>query len=165
MRRIFVSENLNPSFSMLSPDHRHGTLEIAVDQDIALRCRDQVRSESFAADVVNVAYHTVRRKRFGPGRVVLSNRASRNGQTAHGDTEEHKDKSIRGYRPPVETESSFRPILRVEAPMASTVWRGFITFGLVSVPVRLFRAARAERVSLRRLYRAEASGFVLLPSV
>ncbi len=39
--------------------------------------------------------------------------------------------------------------------MASTVWRGFITFGLVSVPVRLFRAARAERVSLRRLYRAE----------
>src|SRR4051812_26452351 len=50
----------------------------------------------------------------------------------------------------------FRPILRMEAPMASTVWRGFITFGLVSVPVRLFRAARAERVSLRRLYRAEA---------
>jgi len=40
--------------------------------------------------------------------------------------------------------------------MASTVWRGFITFGLVSLPVRLFRAARAERVSLRRLYRAEA---------
>lgn len=40
--------------------------------------------------------------------------------------------------------------------MASTVWRGFITFGLVSVPVRLFRAARAERVSLRRLYRTEA---------
>src|SRR6476469_1948597 len=39
--------------------------------------------------------------------------------------------------------------------MASTVWRGFITFGLVSVPVRLYRAARAERVSLRRLYRTE----------
>jgi DNA end-binding protein Ku len=39
--------------------------------------------------------------------------------------------------------------------MASTVWRGFVTFGLVSIPVRLFRAARAERVSLRRLYRAE----------
>jgi DNA end-binding protein Ku len=37
--------------------------------------------------------------------------------------------------------------------MASTVWRGFITFGLISIPVRLFRAARAERVSLRRLYR------------
>lgn len=41
--------------------------------------------------------------------------------------------------------------------MASTVWRGFITFGLISVPIRLFRAARAERVSLRRLYRAGPS--------
>ena len=40
--------------------------------------------------------------------------------------------------------------------MASTVWRGYITFGLISIPVRLFRAARAERVPLRRLYRAEA---------
>src|SRR3954447_12064880 len=38
--------------------------------------------------------------------------------------------------------------------MASTVWRGYLTFGLVSIPVRLFRAARAERVSLKRLYRA-----------
>ena len=41
--------------------------------------------------------------------------------------------------------------------MASTVWRGYITFGLITIPVRLFRAARAERVSLRRLYRAEPS--------
>ena len=40
--------------------------------------------------------------------------------------------------------------------MASTVWRGYITFGLISIPVRLFRAARAERVSLRRLYRTSA---------
>lgn len=39
--------------------------------------------------------------------------------------------------------------------MASTVWRGYVVFGLISIPVRLFRAARAERVSLRRLYRAE----------
>lgn len=38
--------------------------------------------------------------------------------------------------------------------MASTVWRGYITFGLISIPVRLFRAARAERVSFRRMYRA-----------
>lgn len=37
--------------------------------------------------------------------------------------------------------------------MASTVWRGHLAFGLVSFPVRLFRAARAEKVSLRRLYR------------
>src|SRR5690242_9699413 len=40
--------------------------------------------------------------------------------------------------------------------MASTIWRGYITFGLISIPVRLFRAARAERVGLRRLYRAES---------
>ncbi|MBV9157520.1 MAG: Ku protein [Acidobacteriaceae bacterium] len=40
--------------------------------------------------------------------------------------------------------------------MASTVWRGYITFGLISIPVRLFRAARPERVNLRRVYRAEA---------
>ena len=39
--------------------------------------------------------------------------------------------------------------------MASTIWRGYITFGLISVPVRLFRAARAERVSFRRLHREE----------
>jgi DNA end-binding protein Ku len=41
--------------------------------------------------------------------------------------------------------------------MASTVWRGYITFGLITIPVRLFRAARAERVGLRRLYRAESA--------
>ena len=41
--------------------------------------------------------------------------------------------------------------------MASTVWRGYITFGLISIPVRLFRAARAERVGLRRLYRSESA--------
>lgn len=37
--------------------------------------------------------------------------------------------------------------------MASTVWKGHLTFGLVSIPVRLFRAARAERVRLHQLYR------------
>ena len=41
--------------------------------------------------------------------------------------------------------------------MASTIWRGFITFGLISIPVRLFRAARAEKVSLRRLHRGAAT--------
>jgi DNA end-binding protein Ku len=39
--------------------------------------------------------------------------------------------------------------------LASTVWRGYISFGLISIPVRLFRAARAERVSLRRLHREQ----------
>jgi DNA end-binding protein Ku len=37
--------------------------------------------------------------------------------------------------------------------VASTVWRGYISFALISIPVRLFRAARPERISLRRLYR------------
>ena len=37
--------------------------------------------------------------------------------------------------------------------MATTVWRGYITFGLISIPVRLFRAARPERVNLKQLYR------------
>lgn len=37
--------------------------------------------------------------------------------------------------------------------MASTVWRGFLTFGLVSLPIRLFRGARPERISLRQIAR------------
>ena len=37
--------------------------------------------------------------------------------------------------------------------MASTVWKGFVTFGLISIPVRLLRAARPERVKLRQLER------------
>ena len=41
--------------------------------------------------------------------------------------------------------------------MASTVWRGYITFALISIPVRLYRAARAEKVSFRRLHREEPS--------
>jgi DNA end-binding protein Ku len=41
--------------------------------------------------------------------------------------------------------------------MAATVWKGFITFGLISIPVRLFRAARPERVNLRVLSRSGAA--------
>ncbi len=37
--------------------------------------------------------------------------------------------------------------------MASTVWKGNIAFGLVSIPVRLVRAARRERVRFRQVYR------------
>src|ERR1041385_8538865 len=33
--------------------------------------------------------------------------------------------------------------------MASTVWKGQLTFGLVSFPVRLVRAARKDRIPLR----------------
>lgn len=37
--------------------------------------------------------------------------------------------------------------------MAATIWRGHITFGLVSIPVRLSKAARSEKISLREVYR------------
>jgi len=37
--------------------------------------------------------------------------------------------------------------------MATSVWKGHITFGLISIPIRLLRAARSERVPLRELYR------------
>ena len=36
--------------------------------------------------------------------------------------------------------------------MAATVWKGHLTFGLVSIPVKLHRAARAEKVSFRQLH-------------
>ena len=36
--------------------------------------------------------------------------------------------------------------------MAATVWKGYITFGLISVPVRLFTAARSERMSFNQLH-------------
>src|SRR5882757_8709791 len=39
--------------------------------------------------------------------------------------------------------------------MAGTVWRGHLTFGLVSIPVRLVPAARANRIKLKRVYRPQ----------
>lgn len=36
--------------------------------------------------------------------------------------------------------------------MPASVWRGYITFGLVTIPVKLYKAARAERVKLREVY-------------
>jgi DNA end-binding protein Ku len=35
----------------------------------------------------------------------------------------------------------------------STVWKGHLSFGLVSIPIKLYRAARAEKVSFRHVYR------------
>jgi DNA end-binding protein Ku len=37
--------------------------------------------------------------------------------------------------------------------MAATIWKGHLTFGLVSIPIKLHRAARAEKVSFRHVYR------------
>jgi DNA end-binding protein Ku len=39
--------------------------------------------------------------------------------------------------------------------MPSIVWKGHLTFGLVSIPVKLFRAARKERVPLHYVHRPE----------
>lgn len=39
--------------------------------------------------------------------------------------------------------------------MASTVWKGQLTFGLVTFPVRLIRAARKERIPMKYVSRAE----------
>jgi len=41
--------------------------------------------------------------------------------------------------------------------MASSVWRGHISFGLVTIPVRLYKAARKERVKLREVYRVDTA--------
>jgi DNA end-binding protein Ku len=37
--------------------------------------------------------------------------------------------------------------------MASSVWKGMITFGLVSVPIRLYVAARSKRIFLHQLHK------------
>jgi DNA end-binding protein Ku len=37
--------------------------------------------------------------------------------------------------------------------MATTVWKGHLAFGLISIPVRMFAAARGERVSFNQLHK------------
>ena len=37
--------------------------------------------------------------------------------------------------------------------MAATVWKGHLTFGLISIPIRLFSAARSERLSFNQLHK------------
>ena len=37
--------------------------------------------------------------------------------------------------------------------MASTVWKGHLTFGLISIPIRLSAAARGERISFNQLHK------------
>ena len=38
--------------------------------------------------------------------------------------------------------------------MAPAVWKGLLRFGLVSIPIRLYRVAQAEKVSFRQLHKA-----------
>jgi DNA end-binding protein Ku len=41
--------------------------------------------------------------------------------------------------------------------MASSVWKGHLTFGLVSLPIRLFSAARSETISFNLLHKEDHS--------
>lgn len=41
--------------------------------------------------------------------------------------------------------------------MASTVWKGHLTFGLLSLPVRLYSAARSETISFNQLHKSDHS--------
>src|SRR6516162_7603187 len=43
------------------------------------------------------------------------------------------------------------------ALMAASVWRGHLTFGLVSFPIRLFSAARSETISFNQLHKDDHS--------
>ena len=43
-----------------------------------------------------------------------------------------------------------------DSTVASTVWKGRLTFGMVSVPVRLYKAARRERIRFHHVYRPAA---------
>jgi DNA end-binding protein Ku len=38
-------------------------------------------------------------------------------------------------------------------PMATAVWKGSLTFGLLAVPIRLYTAARSERLNLHQLHK------------
>lgn len=42
--------------------------------------------------------------------------------------------------------------------MPVTVWKGQLTFGLVSIPIRIIRAARQERVRFKQVYHAQSHG-------
>src|SRR5207244_8498486 len=44
-----------------------------------------------------------------------------------------------------------------ENSMASTIWKGYLTFGLLSLPVKLYSAARSETVSFNQLHKADGS--------
>src|ERR1700721_233874 len=41
--------------------------------------------------------------------------------------------------------------------MATAVWKGHLTFGLVSFPVKLFPAARSEGISFNQLHKSDSS--------
>src|ERR1041385_2586224 len=46
-------------------------------------------------------------------------------------------------------------ITEVLASMPATVWKGFLSFGLVSFPIRLFSAARPDHIHFNMLHRKD----------
>src|SRR5580704_11776283 len=57
-------------------------------------------------------------------------------------------------------EEAHRPKVRcarVRIIMATSVWKGHLTFGLVSLPVKLFTAARSETLSFNQLHKHDNS--------
>ena len=66
---------LESEFLDAGANQRDVGLEIAVDQDVPLRRRDQVVREPLAADVVEIAGDPERRKRLGPVGRLLGRRA------------------------------------------------------------------------------------------
>lgn len=47
--------------------------------------------------------------------------------------------------------------MRKVRAVATTVWKGHLTFGLVSFPVKLYSAARAESISFNQLHKSDGS--------
>jgi DNA end-binding protein Ku len=51
----------------------------------------------------------------------------------------------------------FGKSLAADLPMPATVWKGYLSFGLVSFPIRLFAAARPESVHFHMLHKPDTS--------
>src|SRR5271165_5593153 len=45
----------------------------------------------------------------------------------------------------------------LEVAMPATVWKGYLSFGLVSFPIRLFAAARPEGIHFHMLHKKDES--------
>src|ERR1035438_9017315 len=45
--------------------------------------------------------------------------------------------------------------LHTVTSMAAPVWSGYLTFGLISIPVRLFSGARSNGISFNQLHRTD----------
>src|SRR5690349_19344361 len=48
--------------------------------------------------------------------------------------------------------------------MAASVWRGRLAFGMVSIPVRLYKAARRERIRFHHVYQPAAAPEQFIPA-